>query len=129
MNNKDANNGNQSEACIQALFTALCEGNLELMKACIADGVNWEVIGVGTKSKAELCEGYANTIDNTTHREATIQSLITDKDTGHVLVSTLFCYPDKRNLENRISLTFQVKGGQLIPVSYTHLTLPTKLSV
>jgi ketosteroid isomerase-like protein len=103
----------RNRKCIRSFFEALQHGDADTIKAQIADDVVWEVVGVGVKTKEDICQGVSNTIATTTRRHVSIQCLLVEGNTGHAFVETLFTYKDNRQLLNRLSLSYQFEGGRI----------------
>jgi ketosteroid isomerase-like protein len=103
----------RNRKCIRRFFKALQQGDADAIKAEIADDVVWEVVGVGVKTKEDICQGASNTISTTTRRHVSIQCLLVEGNTGHAFVETLFTYEDNRQLLNRLSLSYRFDGGKI----------------
>lgn len=102
-----------NKASIERFFNALENGDIDTITSLISDDVTWEIIGIGNRSKDDICQSLTNTINGTISRNVEILCLLADEHTGHALVKTEFTFTDHRKLINKLSLSYRFSDGKI----------------
>ncbi|MCK9504157.1 MAG: nuclear transport factor 2 family protein [Porticoccaceae bacterium] len=99
---------------IALFFDALERGAIETIQSLIATGVKWEIVGLGARSRDEVCANLEQTFATTDTRSAKLLSLIAEGDEVHALVASSFVYKNGKTLDNTLSLTYRFAANQII---------------